>query len=58
MFCCWKSVKAYENAILIFSHQAGCISEAQSWEKMVRESTQEESRMETAWSMQVYLACH
>lgn len=37
--------------------EAGCISEAQSWEKMIRESTQEESRMETAWSMENYQSC-
>lgn len=49
-------MKAYESAIFISTHQAGCISEAQSWEKMIRGSTQEET-MESAWSKEVWLLC-
>ncbi|XP_020603543.1 uncharacterized protein C1orf101-like [Orbicella faveolata] len=36
--------------------EAGCISEAQSWEKMIRGSTQEET-MESAWSKENYQSC-
>jgi len=39
--------------------EAGCISEAQSWEKMIRESTQttQVETMEAAWSKENYQSC-
>ena len=56
MLCSSKSVKGYKSATFISFHQAGCISEAQSWEKMIRETAQEET-MASAWSKEVYLVC-
>ena len=49
-------MKVYQSAIFISLHQAGCVREAQSWEKLIRASTQQET-MESAWSKEVLLLC-
>lgn len=43
-----------KSALFVYLNQAGCISEAQSWQKMIRESMQVEN-MESAWSKEVWL---